>query len=52
MGCPPNNNIREREIMNDPNSYAYGGFQEGDEVYMSPEEVAQFMAIGGQIEFL
>ena len=38
--------------MNDPNSYAYGGFQEGDEVYMSPEEVAQFMAIGGQIEFL
>jgi hypothetical protein len=32
--------------------YQYGGYQEGDEVYMSPEEVAQFMAAGGQIEFL
>jgi len=30
----------------------YGGFQEGDEVYMTPDQVAQFMAAGGQIEFL
>ena len=32
--------------------YQYGGYQEGDEVYMNPDEVAQFMAAGGQIEFL
>jgi hypothetical protein len=29
-----------------------GGYQEGDEVYMNPQEVSQFMAAGGQIEFL
>lgn len=30
----------------------YGGYQEGDELYMTADEIAQFMAIGGQIEFL
>ena len=30
----------------------YGGYQEGDEVYMNPDEIAQYMAAGGQVEFL
>ena len=40
------------EKIYEDNLKQYGGYQEGDEVYMSPEEVSQFMAAGGQIEFL
>ncbi len=30
----------------------YGGYQEGEERYMTADEISQFMAAGGQIEFL
>ena len=32
--------------------YSYGGMSVGDERYMTADEIAQFMAAGGQIEFL
>ena len=34
------------------NRMQYGGYQEGQELYMNSDEISQFMAAGGQIEFL
>ena len=34
------------------NDMQYGGYQEGEERYMTADEISQFMAAGGQIEFL
>ena len=40
------------EEYNKKYSLQYGGMSVGDERYMTADETAQFMAAGGQIEFL
>ena len=42
----------EKVYMKQYGGYQDGGYQEGEERYMTADEISQFMAAGGQIEFL
>jgi len=36
-----------------PQNFQYGGsFEQDEETYMTPEELEQFLAAGGQVEYL
>ena len=44
--------ITDEEIERSTVRQQYGGYQEGDEVYMTGGELAQYLAGGGQVEFI
>lgn len=51
------NEAEAKKVLNSgestPQNFQYGGsFEQDEEVYMSPEELEQFLAAGGQVEYL